>query len=91
MAFQVSIIDKNGQLVASNLGQTGSRVDLSDRDHFKVHAQGRADQLFISKLIIGRVRGKPSINLSRRVTMPDSSFGDVPRVVELGGTGVAGW
>ena len=77
LAFQVSIIDKNGQLVASNLGQAGSRVDLSDRDHFKVHAQGRADQPFISKPIIGRVSGKPSIKLSRRITMPDSSFGGV--------------
>ena len=77
LAFQVSIIDKNGQLVASNLGQAGSRVDLSDRDHFKVHAQGRADQPFISKPIIDRVSGKPSIKLSRRITMPDSSFGGV--------------
>jgi signal transduction histidine kinase len=64
--LQVSVIDSRGMLSFSNLG--GPRIDLSDREHFKVHAQGsHADRLFLSRPTKGRVSGKWSIQLTRPI------------------------
>jgi signal transduction histidine kinase len=64
--LQVSIIDANGMLSFSSLG--GKRIDLSDREHFKVHAQGsHADHLFLSRPVKGRASGKWSLQLTRPI------------------------
>lgn len=68
IAFQVAIIDSNGILAFSNLAPANTRIDLSDRKHFRIHADmPSADQLFISEPIKGKVSGKWSIQFSRPV------------------------
>jgi hypothetical protein len=75
---QVAIIDADGIMRASNLGpQPAPPTDLSDRDHFKVHLNTAADDLFISKPVVGRVSGKWSVQISRRFSNPDGSFAGV--------------
>src|SRR5712671_3544040 len=75
---QVAIIDGHGVMRASNAGpQPAPAVDLSDREHFKVHVDGNEDQLFISKPVIGRVSGKWSVQFSRRFSNGDKSFAGV--------------
>jgi diguanylate cyclase (GGDEF)-like protein len=75
---QVSIIDAQGMMRASSAGpQPAPPVDLSDREHFRAQLDSKEDRLFISKPLIGRVSGKWSVQLSRRLSNADGSFGGV--------------
>jgi diguanylate cyclase (GGDEF)-like protein len=75
---QVSIIDANGMMQASNAGpQPAPVMDLSDRDHYRFHLTSTADELYISKPVIGRVSGQWSVQVARRFKNADGSFGGV--------------
>ncbi len=74
VALQLGIIDKDGIFVGSNLAKASGRLDLSDREHFRVHTDTDRDELFISKPVVGRVSNKPSLQLSRRISAADGSF-----------------
>lgn len=75
---QVAIINSSGVMRASNAGpQPAPPLDLSDREHFKVHVNSGEDRLFISKPVVGRASGKWSVQFSRRFLNPDKSFAGV--------------
>jgi diguanylate cyclase (GGDEF)-like protein len=75
---QVAIIDAAGIMRASNVGQQPAPpLDLSDRDHYKVHVNSGEDRLFISKPVIGRASGKWSVQFSRRFLNADRTFAGV--------------
>jgi signal transduction histidine kinase/CheY-like chemotaxis protein/HPt (histidine-containing phosphotransfer) domain-containing protein len=101
IVFQFGVIDAQGIFIKSNLPVEG-RIDLSDRAHFKAHIASDSDKLFISQTVLGRVSGKWSIQLTRRITLEDGQFGGVvvasidPRYfssfyadIELGANGAA--
>lgn len=73
---QVGVIDENGMYIMSNLPNF-KRVDLSDREHFKVHIQRDSGEIFLGKPVLGRASGKWSIQFTRRINKPDGSFGGV--------------
>ncbi len=77
LTFQISLIDKNGIVIESNLMSGGARVDLSDREHFRVHRDSTEDRLFVSKPVLGRVSHKWSIQLTRKMIAADGSFDGV--------------
>ena len=75
---QVAIIDAKGIMRASNAGpQPAPALDLSDREHFKVHVDAKQDRLFISKPVVGRASGKWSVQFSRRFLNSDGGFAGV--------------
>jgi hypothetical protein len=76
---QVGIIDANGIYALANRPVTG-KLDLSDREHFKVHVTATSDALFVSQPVLGRATGKWSIQLTRRISRPN---GDLAGVVEV--------
>ena len=73
---QVGIIDPQGIYILSNL-PIKSRLDLSDREHFKVHVAADTGELFVSKPVLGRASGKWSVQLSRRISRANGEFAGV--------------
>jgi signal transduction histidine kinase/ActR/RegA family two-component response regulator len=77
LAIQISLVDKDGIVLQSNLGPVTGRIDLSDRPHFRVHLNTPADRLYISVPVLGRVSHQWSIQFTRKIIMPNGSFGGV--------------
>jgi signal transduction histidine kinase len=72
---QLALIGVSGTLLWSS--QPGHEaVDLSDREHFRVHAEGRREP-FISEPLVGRVSGRWSIQATRRLEWADGTFDGV--------------
>ncbi|MFT5588668.1 MAG: two-component system sensor histidine kinase BarA [Bradyrhizobium sp.] len=67
-----SIVDEHGDVVLSS--QPFKSMNLSDREHIKVHAGTGDDTLFISRPVLGRVSKKWSIQMTRRISYPDGRF-----------------
>jgi diguanylate cyclase (GGDEF)-like protein len=75
---QIAIIDSRGMMVTSTANPSPkSPVDLSDREHFKVHRDSTSDALHISKPLMGRASGKWSVQVTRRFVQKDGRFGGV--------------
>jgi diguanylate cyclase (GGDEF)-like protein/PAS domain S-box-containing protein len=77
LVVQYSIAGRDGILTFSNLGPIASTISIKDRAHFRVHADSTTDELYISEPVIGRLSGQSTIQLSRRLTAPDGTFGGV--------------
>ncbi len=75
---QVAIVDDKGIIRASSAGpQPTPPIDVSDREHIRVHMHSTEDKLFISKPLVGRASGQWSVQLTRRFNNRDGSFGGV--------------
>jgi diguanylate cyclase (GGDEF)-like protein len=79
---QVSLIDEHGRLVASTVDPSPKPIDLSDREHFRVHEHENDDRLYISKPVLGRVSGHWTLQMTRRLNHTDGSFAGVVVVSE---------
>ena len=77
LSFQISLIGKDGFVITSNLLSGVARVDLSDREHFRIHRDRPEDRLFVSKPVLGRVSRKWSIQVTRKLIARDGSFDGV--------------
>ena len=77
VALQVAVVDGDRDVLWSSLGPIEGRVDLSDREHVRVHFERDSGELHIGLPVVGRVSGQWSIQLSRRLNKEDGSFGGV--------------
>lgn len=96
---QIGIIDARG-LLSHTTVSSGLGVELSDRDHFRVHREDNVG-LFISRPVLGRASGKWSIQFTRPIRHEGGEFAGVVVVsidpsyfsqfynsVDIGGGGV---
>jgi signal transduction histidine kinase len=72
--IQGAIIGPDGKLVSTTLDPAPQPIDLSDREHFRIHLDGKFHGIFIGKPVIGRVSRKTTINLTRRIEAEDGTF-----------------
>ena len=70
---QVGIIDADGMYRYGSI-PIEKPLDLSDREHFRVHVAADTGKLFVSRPVLGRASGKWSIQLSRRITDAKGGF-----------------
>ncbi len=72
--LQLGIIDAKGMSIFGTLPDF-KPVDLSDRKHFRVHADGKGeDVLFVSAPLLGRSSKKLTLQLSRSINSKDGKF-----------------
>lgn len=75
---QIAVIAKDGMMVTSTkMLYPPKPVDLSDREHYRVHRAAGMDQLFISKPVLGRASGKWSVQYTRPLFDEGGSFDGV--------------
>jgi len=72
--LQVGVIGADGYLEYSNLGHK-EQVDLSDREHFKVHLLAGQEPFFISRPVLGRVSARWSIQFSHPIRQDGKFMG----------------
>jgi diguanylate cyclase (GGDEF)-like protein/PAS domain S-box-containing protein len=75
----VTVADAHGNIIARS--QPAAAFNVMDRDYFRLHAEHDSGSLDISKPVVGRVSGQPTILLSRRMNHRDGSFAGAVWVV----------
>lgn len=98
---QMAVIDAQGRLVFSNLAKVEAPVDLSDREHFRVHRDHpQQDRLYISKPVLGRVSKQWTIQFTRPIhkdgqfagvlvlSVPTGFFSDYYQQIDVGAHGM---
>lgn len=71
---QIAFADTDGFTVATNAGPDHNHTDVRDREHIRVHLDGKIEGLYIGAPVLGRVSGKWSIQLSRKVFDENKKF-----------------
>ena len=71
---QSVFIGPDGKLVSASLDAHSKPIDLSDREHFRVHLDGSFKGLYIGRPVVGRISLKPAIPVSKRVETNDGRF-----------------
>ena len=77
VSIQYVIIGPNGFTTLSSVATNTTPINLSDREHFRVHLESNRDTLFVSKPVLGRTSGKWTIQLTRRLAAADGAFAGV--------------
>jgi diguanylate cyclase (GGDEF)-like protein len=72
--IQGAVLAPDGMLAATTLDPNPEPLDLSDREHFRVHLDGRFKGIFIGKPVTGRLSKQITIQVSRRVDGEDGRF-----------------
>ncbi|MGD0431551.1 MAG: EAL domain-containing protein [Acetobacteraceae bacterium] len=77
MTLQIGIVGPTGLVNQMSPPVDGQKIDIADREHFRVHLDPERDSLFISKPMIGRVSQRCSVQYSRKLFDRDGQFAGV--------------
>jgi signal transduction histidine kinase/DNA-binding response OmpR family regulator len=78
LTLQISISDRAGDMLASNLGPiTDQRVSIADREQFRVPRDTAGDDLFISRPVSGAASRRWSVQLVRKLFDASGAFDGV--------------
>ena len=78
LTLQLSLADRTGSVLVTNLDTMAvRRVNIADREHFRVPRDAASDELFISRPVLGRISGRWSVQFVRRLTDRDGAFDGV--------------
>jgi diguanylate cyclase (GGDEF)-like protein len=73
----LTLVDARGILTTTSEGPPKERIDLNDREYFKVHFHSPEAGLYISAPVRGRISKKWSIQLTRALRTPHGAFAGV--------------
>jgi signal transduction histidine kinase/DNA-binding NarL/FixJ family response regulator len=65
LTLQISLADRTGTVIATNLGLTTTPVSIADRAHFRLARDQAGDALLISRPVVGRVSRQWSVQFVR--------------------------
>lgn len=71
-----SIADEQGRLILSTLPITEG-ANIADLEHFRIHVGRDSSESYVNKPVLGRLSGKWSFHMTRRINRADGSFGGV--------------
>jgi two-component system NtrC family sensor kinase len=74
------VISASGAPLVSGTVYPMPKIDLSDRDYFRVHKEDPASGTFVSEVLRARAADTTFFTLSRRIRGPNNSFGGVTTV-----------
>jgi diguanylate cyclase (GGDEF)-like protein len=77
MTLQIGIANRAGVVTQNSVPMNGQRIDLADREHFRVHLDPEHDAIFISRPVIGRITGQCSVQYTRKLLGRDGRFAGV--------------
>lgn len=102
-ALRGAIIGPDGKIVSATSDAHVPHIDVSDREHFYIHRDGKYKGLYIGVPVVGRLSHTTSIEVSKRVddaqgrflgivvySIPPRYLTDLPRDVDLGPKGTIG-
>ena len=72
----ITIADEHGVCTSTTI-QTGKVINIADREHFRIHIVENFGRLFIGKPVLGRISGKWTVQMTRRLNHRDGSFAGV--------------
>ena len=77
LTINFAIVGPDGIITNRSSGSIPSIINVSDREHFYVHINAPKDELYISAPVVGRISNRLNIQLTRKLTAPDGSFGGI--------------
>lgn len=73
-AESIALVDKNGRLVNTTQKWPAPEIDLSDRDHFKHFKNSDDNGIYVSNLLVDRIKGTQIVYFAKRVNAADNTF-----------------
>jgi signal transduction histidine kinase/CheY-like chemotaxis protein/HPt (histidine-containing phosphotransfer) domain-containing protein len=74
LTLQISLSDRTGIVMTTNLEPVPRPISIADRDHFQQTRDQDGDALFVSRAVIGRVSGKWSVQFARKLFDTGGAF-----------------